>query len=61
MSHRSDPELLILHAVSLLGFADEIAIAERAGARTEETTTVLRQAEHVGCSTSSSSTSTAGP
>lgn len=48
MSRRSEPELLILHAVRLLGFAGEEAIAGRAGTGAEEAVTVLRQAERSG-------------
>ena len=45
MSHHSEPQLLALHAVRLLGFAGVDAIAHRAGATTEETLLLLRQAE----------------
>lgn len=48
MSHRSEPQLLMLHAVRLLGFADEGAIAQRAGSSAEETAIFLREAERSG-------------
>lgn len=48
MSHHSEPQLLVLHAVRLLGFAGVDAIAQRAGASTEETLILLRQAERSG-------------
>lgn len=48
MSHASEPELLILHAVRLLGFADESAIAARAGSSIGATMLVLRGAERAG-------------
>lgn len=48
MSHRSEPQLLMLHAVRLLGFTDEGSIAQRAGASAEETTIFLREAERTG-------------
>lgn len=48
MSHRSEPQLLILHAVRLLGFAGESAIAERAGTSATQTLAVLREAERSG-------------
>ncbi|SMX91690.1 MULTISPECIES: transcriptional regulator [unclassified Brevibacterium] len=45
MSHRSEPQLLVLHAVRLLGFAGEDAVARRAGVGAEETLVRLHQAE----------------
>lgn len=48
MSHRSEPKLLILHAVRLLGFADEAAVASRAGASCEKALLVLREAHDAG-------------
>ena len=45
MSHRSEPQLLVLHAVRLLGFAGVDDIAHRARASTEDTQVLLRQAE----------------
>lgn len=48
MSHQSEPRLLILHALRLLGFADEAAIASRAGRSCEEALLVLREAQAAG-------------
>lgn len=48
MRHRSDPELLVLHAVRLLGFADDAAVAARAGSSAEETRTILVDGERAG-------------
>lgn len=48
MSHQSQPELLILHAVRLLGFAGDAAVAERAGRSEDEARLVLRGAEEAG-------------
>lgn len=48
MSHTSEPELLILHAVRLLGFADDPAIAARAGSSIGATMSVLSEAERAG-------------
>jgi len=45
MSHRSTPELLVLHAVRLVGFADSDTIAERAGMGGDEVLHALRAAE----------------
>ena len=45
MSHRSTPELLVLHAVRLVGFADSDTIAERAGMGGDEALHALRAAE----------------
>lgn len=45
MSHNSTPELLILHAVRLLGFANSDTIAVRAGTSTAEVTRVLDEAD----------------
>lgn len=48
MSHQSVPELLVLHAVRLVGFADSTAVAERAGASHAEALRILSQAERAG-------------
>ena len=48
MTRRSEPELLILHAVRVLGFAEDGAIAARAGRSCGETVAVLREAERAG-------------
>ncbi|NDL56553.1 transcriptional regulator [Phytoactinopolyspora mesophila] len=48
MTHQSTPELLILHAVRLLGFADSTAVAERAGTNHDEILRVMRDAERAG-------------
>ncbi|MEU4807127.1 transcriptional regulator [Actinosynnema sp. NPDC023587] len=48
MTGRSAPELLILHAVRLLGFANSATVAERAGASHDDTLRVLREAERAG-------------
>lgn len=45
MSRQSEPDLLVLHAVRLLGFAGEEAIAERAGSSVETTVSFLHRAE----------------
>ena len=48
MSHDSTSELLILHAVRLLGFANSEAIAARAGTSTAEVARVLDEADTQG-------------
>lgn len=48
MTHQSAPQLLILHAVRLLGFADSAALAERSGASGDEVTHLLRDAQRHG-------------
>ena len=48
MSHQSEQKLLILHAVRLLGFADEAAVASHAGSSTAEALLVLREAQGAG-------------
>lgn len=48
MSYRSTPELLVLHAVRLIGFADSDAIASRAGTGVEEARQLLEKAERQG-------------
>jgi hypothetical protein len=45
MTHRSASELLILHAVRLLGFANTAEVAERARTGPDEALRVLREAE----------------
>lgn len=45
MSHRSAPELRLLHSVRLLGFADTDAIASRAGTSIDEAARFVRRAE----------------
>ncbi|CCH32385.1 transcriptional regulator [Actinosynnema sp. NPDC047251] len=45
MTNQSTPELLILHAVRLLGFAKSAEIAERARTGPDEALRVLREAE----------------
>lgn len=48
MTRQSPPDLRILHAVRLLGFADFDAVAQRAGARDSEVIRVLSGAEREG-------------
>ncbi|MBM7368465.1 transcriptional regulator [Gordonia hydrophobica] len=48
MSHRSTPELLILHAVRLIGFASGDAVAAHAGTSTSEAARVLDEADRHG-------------
>lgn len=48
MIHRSAPDLLVLHAVRLLGFADSDAVAGRAGTSRRETVRALSEAERRG-------------
>lgn len=48
MSRHSAPELLILHAVRLLGFADSSAVVARFGTSHDETLNVLSAAESTG-------------
>ncbi|WP_150461157.1 helix-turn-helix domain-containing protein [Nesterenkonia ebinurensis] len=48
MIHQSVPELLVLHAVRLLGFADSTAVAERAGVSHVEALRMLSEAERAG-------------
>lgn len=48
MSHQSTQELLLLHAVRLLGFADSATVGSRTGARHAEVLRELRAAEHAG-------------
>ncbi len=48
MSYPSIPELLVLHAVRLMGFADIDAIAARAGTEEDATSRVLREADRAG-------------
>ncbi|MGO2313834.1 MAG: transcriptional regulator [Brevibacterium sp.] len=48
MTHQSTPELLVLHAVRLMGFADSDAVAERAGTSHVEALRVLSEAEREG-------------
>lgn len=48
MSHRSDPELRLLHSVRLLGFADTDAIATRSGSTIDDATRFVRRAEGAG-------------
>lgn len=45
MTHRSPSDLLILHAVRLLGYANTTDVADRARTGPDETLRVLRQAE----------------
>lgn len=48
MSYPSIPELLILHAVRIIGFADVDAVAARARADNDATLHLLREAERQG-------------
>lgn len=48
MSYPSTPELLVLHAVRLIGFADSDAIAARARTDSDATLRLLREAEREG-------------
>lgn len=48
MSYPSIPELLVLHAVRLIGFADSDAIAERTRTDNDATLRMLREAEREG-------------
>ena len=48
MTHQSMPELLVLHAVRLLGFADSTAVAERAGTNHTEVQRILNDAGRAG-------------
>lgn len=48
MSHPSTPELLVLHAIRLIGFADSHAITARAGTDSDVTLRLLREAEREG-------------
>lgn len=48
MTYRSPPELLVLHAVRLLGFADSARVAEQAGTSGGEALAVLHGAERAG-------------
>ncbi|GAA1653060.1 hypothetical protein GCM10009733_057860 [Nonomuraea maheshkhaliensis] len=48
MSNQSAPELLVLHAVRLIGYADTDAIAARAGTDSAETLRLLHEAERAG-------------
>ncbi|WP_166971517.1 transcriptional regulator [Brevibacterium atlanticum] len=48
MTRLSSPDLMVLHAVRLLGFADFDAVAQRAGARDSEVIRVLSVAERKG-------------
>ncbi len=45
MTHRSAPELLVLHAVRVMGFADSEAVAARAGTSRPEAERVLSESE----------------
>lgn len=48
MTHISEPDLLVLHAVRLAGFADSRTVAERAGTGHREALRVLSEAEREG-------------
>lgn len=48
MTRTSAPDLLVLHAVRLLGFADASAVADRAGLSEEEATRLLAAATSAG-------------
>lgn len=48
MTQRSAPELRVLHALRLVGFAGTGAVAERAGTDHPDTARILRDAEHKG-------------
>lgn len=48
MTHRSTPELLVLHAVRLVGFADSEAVAKRAGTSHAAAMRMLNEVERAG-------------
>src|SRR5699024_10721393 len=48
MTHHSEPRLLALHAVRVLGFADTPVIAEHAALTLGDATDLLQEAEHHG-------------
>lgn len=48
MTRDSDPSLLVLHAVRLLGFTDSTAVAARTGVDRDHALAVLQDAEHGG-------------
>jgi hypothetical protein len=48
MVRTSEPQLLVLHAVRLLGFADTPAVADRAGTGADETAALLDEAARHG-------------
>ncbi|MBZ2196792.1 transcriptional regulator [Occultella gossypii] len=48
MARTSEPQLLVLHAVRLLGFADTPAVADRAGTGPDETAALLDEAARRG-------------
>ncbi|MEV4086254.1 transcriptional regulator [Nonomuraea fuscirosea] len=48
MNDQSAPELLVLHAVRLVGYADDDVIAARAGTGLAETLRLLHEAERAG-------------
>ena len=48
MTHQSAAELLVLHAVRLVGFADSETVAERAGTSHADALRLLSVAEHAG-------------
>lgn len=48
MTHLSEPSLLVLHAVRILGFGSVEAVAERAGTHVSEVLRVLTEADHRG-------------
>lgn len=60
MSHDSPTDLLVLHAVRILGFADADAVAGRFGLDVSETQKLLRDAEAHGWTTHMSFGETAG-
>ena len=61
MTQESAADLLVLHAVRIIGFADTPAIARRFGLDPAETEELLGDAEATaGCSTPPSPTSAAG-
>lgn len=60
MSHNSASDLLVLHAVRILGFADTVAAADRFNLEIGETQDLLRDAEAHGWTTYASFGNTTG-
>lgn len=48
MTHQSAPDLLVLHAVRLMGFADSEAVAEHAGTSHADALRMLHEAQRAG-------------
>ncbi|QBI18593.1 transcriptional regulator [Egibacter rhizosphaerae] len=60
MSHNSPPDLLVLHAVRITGFADTATVARRFDLDEDETQELLRDAEAHGWTTYTAFGDTAG-